>query len=207
MGSTDGCDYYDINSILADEVLIPCSLVNGCTGVGMVIDPSSDVQDLDPDTNVELPLWMVSIVAGRHLVQVSLPLFYRDRMRRKMKAGAGCEDLRIRCGYFYTAAGRVHDAMEATGQADETFPAFIMSTFVNRYKELLTRAPVVESGPEAFQVQSKLTVEELKLFNAASAAAAAHERWRANKENLMRSNSLKRKRPFDRAPLGVATNR
>lgn len=179
---SEGHDYYDVDSIMADEVVVPCNLHYGCTGVGQVIDPSSDSHNLPPNTRVELPLWMVPVMARRGLAHVSLPTFYGDRMRRKVKAGAGCEDLRVRCPFFYTAAVRVHSAMQATGATDESFPTFIFSTFSGRYRELLTKGPMIESNAEASEVQSKLTNEELHLFNAAAESAAAHDRYRANKD-------------------------
>lgn len=45
--------------------------------------------------------------------QVDLPVFYGNKMRRKMKAGAGCEDLRVRCPHYYGVATRLHAAMQA----------------------------------------------------------------------------------------------
>ena len=44
--------------------------------------------------------------------QVDLPIFYGNKMRRKMKAGAGCEDLRVRCPHYYSVATRLHAAMQ-----------------------------------------------------------------------------------------------
>ena len=46
--------------------------------------------------------------------QVDLPVFYGNKMRRKMKAGAGCEDLRVRCPHYYSVATRLHAAMQAS---------------------------------------------------------------------------------------------
>lgn len=39
-------------------------------------------------------------------------MFYGNKMRRKMKAGAGCEDLRVRCPHYYTVATQLHAAMQ-----------------------------------------------------------------------------------------------
>ena len=65
---------------------------------------------------------------------MELPVFYGNKMRRKIKAGAGCEDLRVRCPYYYTVAAQAHAAMTASLTADEAFPAFILGTFRGRYK-------------------------------------------------------------------------
>lgn len=45
-------------------------------------------------------------------MQADLPVFYGNKMRRKMKAGAGCEDLRVRCPHYYTVATALHAAMQ-----------------------------------------------------------------------------------------------
>jgi len=119
-------------------------------------------------------------------------------MRRKVKAGAACEDLRVRCPYFFTVASRVHAAMQVTGAADESFPGFIASTFSGRYRDLLTKAPVIESNAEASAIQAKLANEELTLFNSAAESAAAHDRYRANKESPAAGGGGTRGRGFKR---------
>lgn len=189
----DGHDYYDIDSIMADEFMVPCTLIYGCTGVGPVIDPSTDANDLPAGANVEIPLWMVPVMARRGLTQVGLPIVYSDPMRKKLRAGPGCEDLH-RCAYFYTAALRVHRAMQSTGTTDESFPAFIASTFTGRYKELLTKAPEVYSDAEVSSVQGLLTREERQLFDSALAATLAHDRYNSNKSfGVPGARGLKRK--------------
>jgi len=58
-----------------------------------------------------------------------MPRFYGNKMQRKMDVGAGCEDLRARCPYFYEVACKVH---QATGS--EQVAAFVNNTFRARYK-------------------------------------------------------------------------
>ena len=176
----EGHDYYDVDSIKADEFIVPCTLIYGCTGVGPVIDPSTDANDLSPGATVEIPLWMVPTIARRGLTQVSLPIVYSDTMRKKLKAGPGCEDLH-RCPYFYTAALRVHSAMQSTGTADESLPGFIAATCSGRYRELLTMAPRANSDAEVSAVQGLLTQEERKLFDSSLAARSALDRFNLNK--------------------------
>jgi len=191
----EGFDYYNIESILSEEEYVPCVLRHGCTGVGRILDPGSDLEDIAPETRVDMPLWMVQVMAKRQLVQVELPVYFKDHMRRKLRAGPGCENLRVRCMNFYTVAHKVHESMLATGHADDTFPQFISSTFAGRYKDLLTKAPVVENNAEASETQAKLSNEELNLFNAAAYSAAAHDRYKANKDSLTmwkKKPSLKR---------------
>jgi hypothetical protein len=52
-------------------------------------------------------------------MQVDLPIFYGNKMRRKMKAGAGCEDLKMRCPHYYSVATRLHTAMQVRSVGGE----------------------------------------------------------------------------------------
>ena len=65
-----GCDYYSVDAILAEETYVPVRLTHGCTGVGTVIDASSDRAELAPGARLDMPLWMVPHLAGRNMVQV-----------------------------------------------------------------------------------------------------------------------------------------
>lgn len=190
-------NYYSLDSVCSQETFIPAVLLHGCSGVGTVIDPSSDVADLPPGTRLELPLWMAADLAKRNLVLPQLPIVYGDKMRRKIKAGAGCEDLKARAPYFYSVAEQLHAVMSLAESADETLPAFVATTLRGRYKELLTRAPQVENSVESSHIQSKLSVEEASLFVMAAEAATAHDGWRCNKEpsktSMQRAGSMKRK--------------
>ena len=76
----EGFDYYDIDSILSEETMVPCELRHGCTGVGTVLDPGSDQRDLHPGSKVDLPLWMVQVMAKRQLLQVHLPIYFKDHL-------------------------------------------------------------------------------------------------------------------------------
>ena len=58
------------------------------------------------------------------------PAFYGKRLRRKLKAGAACEDLRVRCPYFYDVGCLLH----ASGAATPDLTAFLNETFADRYK-------------------------------------------------------------------------
>lgn len=200
----EGFDYYDIDSIMSEENIVPCVLRHGCTGVGRVLDPGADLDDLVPGTRVELPLWMVQVMAQRHLLEVDLPIYFKDHMRRKIRAGPGCENLRVRCNHFYTVAHKVHGAMVASGHGDEGFPDFIAQTFSGRYRDLLTKAPTLDNHADASDIQAKLSSEELALFNVAVHSAVSHDQYRANKcsngaKRQHQQYSMKRPRDAQRA--------
>ena len=63
------------------------------------------------------------------LLPSRLPRWFGRKMQRKLEAGAGCEDLRTRCPYFYTVAQQ----LSALCTQDRLAP-FVIKTFTNRYK-------------------------------------------------------------------------
>lgn len=127
-------DYYSAPAICAEQTQVRVRLESGCTGVGTAIDPSADGADLAPGTSLDVPLWLAAALAGRGMAGVELPAYYGSRMRRKLRAGAACEDLRVRCPYYYTVARQLHEVMAKLRCADEAFPDFVMATLRSRYK-------------------------------------------------------------------------
>lgn len=61
------------------------------------------------------------------------PPFYGKKLRRKLKAGASCEDLRVRCPYFYDVGCTLH----SLGAATPELANFLNETFADRYKVCL----------------------------------------------------------------------
>eukprot|EP00891_Asterochloris_glomerata_P004344 jgi/Astpho2/4344/e_gw1.00065.44.1_t len=171
MGSSS--NYYDVHDILAGETLIPVQLTTAVKGCGRALDPSSDHEDLREGTAVELPLWLLPRFTCENWVHVKLPRWFGRKMQRKLEAGAGCEDLRTRCPYFYTVA----EQLSALCTQDRLAP-FVIKTFINRYKELLTRAHTTDTGPETTRMRMLLCVEEAKLFEAGRHSIKAVEAWR-----------------------------
>lgn len=66
----DQNDYYDIHAVLAQETLIPTTFLTGVSGIGRVLDPSCDGNDLPPRAKLDLPLWLVPILAARNVASL-----------------------------------------------------------------------------------------------------------------------------------------
>ena len=66
---------------------------------------------------------------GLMLLCCRQPRWYGERMRRKIQAGAGVENLRLRCLYFYDVALLLHSMERGLPLAE-----FAMQTFQARYK-------------------------------------------------------------------------
>lgn len=79
-------DYYDVHAILAEETLVPCAVLSGATGIGRMLDPSCDTLDLPRGAALEMPLWLATPLAERHMLSLRLPRWYNERMQRKVQA-------------------------------------------------------------------------------------------------------------------------
>jgi GINS complex subunit 3 len=60
-------------------------------------------------------------------------------MREKMRAGPGCEDLKMRCPYFYTVAL----GLQPFVYNDDALAAFVAKTFRARYQVSIRLAACV----------------------------------------------------------------
>ena len=58
-----------------------------------------------------------------------LPKCYGKRMREKMRAGPGCEDLKVRSPYFYSVAAALHPVIDS-----DTLATFVNTSFRDRYQ-------------------------------------------------------------------------
>ncbi|KAK9854786.1 hypothetical protein WJX84_003225, partial [Apatococcus fuscideae] len=158
---SDGQDFYDVTAILAGETQVPAVVRKGVKGLGPALDPSCAGRDLPANTQLDLPMWLLPTMAARTSAHVMLPRFYGEKMRRKLQAGAHCEDLRSRCLYFYDVAEALNDIVHQPALEQLT-----MMAFQGRYRELLTKAHTAAEGPALTKLKAKLTAEETNLFAA-----------------------------------------
>ncbi|CAM9320591.1 unnamed protein product [Hapterophycus canaliculatus] len=96
--STGG--YYDIDSILSEEVRVPCTFTLDAIGMG-VLDPTTSDEDLSQGAKVDFPLWMARPLAGKGMVDLDLPKHYTEKFREQLEAGPGAINLRDRCPFYY----------------------------------------------------------------------------------------------------------
>ena len=84
-------------------------------------------------------------------------------------------DLRERCEYFYGFGLRLNSLVAGTGLG-----TFLLTTFQQRYRALLARAPAASSSDaEGGKVWRRLTHEERVLFAQGEAAVALFISWRS----------------------------
>ena len=91
--------YYDIDSILAEEELIPCTTLFDFNHLGH-LDPDNNRRGPSQDhylpeaSRIILPLWAVEKWAMLGFVRLSLPRHYGRKARELLDADPGSADLR-----------------------------------------------------------------------------------------------------------------
>ncbi|CAM9462640.1 unnamed protein product, partial [Ectocarpus sp. 13 AM-2016] len=56
--------YYDIDTILSEEIRVPCVFTLDAVGMG-VLDPTTSDEDLSQGAKVDFPLWMARPLASK----------------------------------------------------------------------------------------------------------------------------------------------
>lgn len=87
--------YYDIDAILAEEELVPCSTLFDFTYLSH-LDPDLSEKDhyLPESSRVKMPLWAVEKWAALGYVRLSLPRHYGRKARERLEADPTEVDLR-----------------------------------------------------------------------------------------------------------------
>lgn len=66
----NAASYYDVMAILAEETDVPVTFATRVPGLGTVLDPAGGEEDLPKGTKTKIPLWLMSVLAQRNMVQV-----------------------------------------------------------------------------------------------------------------------------------------
>lgn len=87
--------YYDIDAILAEEELVPCTTLWNCSFLSH-LDPELDENQhyLPENSRIKIPLWVVEKWAGLGCVRLSLPRHFNRKTRERIEAEPSEVDLR-----------------------------------------------------------------------------------------------------------------
>ncbi|KAG2454884.1 hypothetical protein HYH02_000715 [Chlamydomonas schloesseri] len=165
-------DYWNLDAALAEETTVPLRFKFGVAGVARVLEPGSTANDISAGTKVEAPLWLSAALSRRGMASMSAPEMYSERYRRKINAGAECMNLKGRAPYFYDVGNKCNEFMQ-----DLTLSAFLSRTYATRYRELVSKGLSTVSGEDMLELQSKLSLEELSVFEAGRSSVARAEMW------------------------------
>ena len=87
--------YYDIDAILAEEELVPCSTLFDFTYLSHLDPDLSEKEHFLPESSrIKMPLWSVEKWAMLGFVRLSLPRHYGRKARERLEADPAEADLR-----------------------------------------------------------------------------------------------------------------
>ncbi|GLC47286.1 hypothetical protein PLESTB_000225200 [Pleodorina starrii] len=185
-------DYWSLDAALAEETIVPARYKFGAYGVARVLEPGSTSSDLEAGAKVDTPLWLATALTRRGMASLTPPEIYLERYRRKLDAGAECLNLKGRAPYFYDVGNKCNEFMQ-----DSTLSAFLSRTYASRYRELVSKGLSTISGEDMLELQSKLSLEELAVFEGGREAVARAEMWARGARPRSTVNAMpSRKRPI-----------
>lgn len=99
-------DYFDIDSILAEEELVPCTCKFDFSHLGHLnVDDHQEEKYLKEGTKLKMPLWALHKWSSLQYVNLSVPRSWNKKTRETLIADPSAVDLR--CVSFGGSSGEV----------------------------------------------------------------------------------------------------
>ncbi|XP_068722499.1 DNA replication complex GINS protein PSF3-like [Montipora capricornis] len=189
-------DYFDLDDIIATQGRIPSTLEVQIYNLGF-LDPSSEGNDLQSGTKLELPFWLAKELCNRRrkIVSVEIPRAYKDGYREIFKADASVVDLHRLGPYFYEYGTKLlHFDFEENSQMASS----LQETFIKRFRKIMDSSQH-SAHQDATFLTSKLDHIERQVFTAGRKGVQDFLQWEAGNTGKLTTsetvvNHKKRKR-------------
>ncbi|GKZ00099.1 hypothetical protein MPSEU_000963300 [Mayamaea pseudoterrestris] len=199
--------YYDIDAILAEEELIPCTTLFDFSYLSH-LDPDVAPQrmhQLPEGSRIKMPLWGVQKWAMMGFVRLSLPRHFQRKSRERIEAEPAEVDLRKRNERFFLSGISLVNLIEASSkqvakaiansgrnprrnkhsaafeavklEADELRKTLLLAYTGDRLGHTLDWA-LSSVGDDVTQYTCKLTEMERRLFASGAKAISNLTRWK-----------------------------
>ena len=190
--------YYDIDAILAEEELVPCTTNFDFSHLAHLDPDLYDKDYLPAGSRIKLPLWaLVNKWTNLDYVQLSLPRHYQRKARERLEAAPSEVNLRKRNERFFLsgrflvdliatsvrevakkATSSRRDRLELLAKEAQYLRGTLLKTFTGeRLRETLDWS-LSSVGDDVTSYTSQLTEMERRLFQCGAVAATAHLRWK-----------------------------
>ena len=143
-------DYWNIDDILAEEELVPCSFRFEAKGLGYLdqlqnmsqnMSNAQRKQVLQQEKNlpagakVDVPVWLAVRLAQRELVELRNPKFMSNNYYAQLKAGSEVVTMRSMSPYLFEVVVKICEYMTEE-QAKEAVKLY-QSVFVDRFAKMV----------------------------------------------------------------------
>ncbi|RKP08192.1 DNA replication complex GINS protein psf3 [Thamnocephalis sphaerospora] len=162
-------DYYDIDSILADQQRIPCTMNIEGTALGYL--DNNPGEDLPYGSHLELPLWLAQALARSQQVAIDMPKAYGESMRNSMKASTGNIDLQQLGPYYYLFGTKLLALVD-----DMELHHLLAGTFRERVCSIMDYAHS-RAGAEQTTMFMRMDNTERTLYQIGRRSVGALRRW------------------------------
>lgn len=125
--------YYDIDDILAEAEVIPCSFTIDALNLGY-LDEGSEESDMKSGSRVELPFWLTRVLATRGMVSLEMPKCFGKKFKKQLLADPRVVDLREECLYFYELGMKLAELAR-----DPEIQDMLQKALSSRYQEIIRR--------------------------------------------------------------------
>ncbi|KAI9907670.1 hypothetical protein PsorP6_004640 [Peronosclerospora sorghi] len=179
--------YLDIDDILAGEERLKCTFQTDVLDCGY-LDPSCRDSDLPINSVVELPLWLVTTLAGRGDVTVEPPQYLTKRFRRMLKAGPSSVNLREFSTYVLAVGSQILPCVKVEEQA-EIDEILRLCFGGERYRDILNNA-MNALDEDTTEFTRKLTEDGKKLFEAGIRDAKDFAQWKGRNAETIKAAAV-----------------
>ena len=168
-------DYYDIESIKAEQELVPARFLVDSDGLGALHPNGSSNEKILEGAVLNLPFWLAKALHLKNVAMVETPKILSAVARSHLKADPRVLNLQI-SGDFYQIGCKFAELVndpELVPSAD----SLLLRVFAQRHPEILNKSQSW-INEDFSQFASKLTAVELQLFLIGREASIDFANWK-----------------------------
>jgi len=180
--------YYDIDDILAEGQVLPVSFQVDAIELGYLDETGESGDDLQKDTKIALPFWLIKPLHFRNMIRVEKPLFFQQRFADALLVDPTVINLRGKCAFWYVLGYKLCKLCDAPDIAE-----WMEKSLRSRNEEIIDLSHHYKSN-NFDQFRSYLCHIEQKLFDQRHDTEVYLHKW---KNNIVTKKALlgsKRKR-------------
>ncbi|OAJ43673.1 hypothetical protein BDEG_27007 [Batrachochytrium dendrobatidis JEL423] len=93
------CDYWDLNTILAEQTKVRCHVKLPAYGYSFLAGAKDD--SLLVNSIIDIPFWMGKPLALQAVVDLEIPTCFSDAVQDELLASPVCVKISLHCPFFF----------------------------------------------------------------------------------------------------------
>lgn len=187
-------DYWDLDSIIADQQKVPCFFKSDVPGLGF-LEGNLD-NDLNKDNRIDLYFWLAQPLAMGNYVDMELPACFHERVRNDLNASAVAVDIKQLSPYFYKIGTNI---VQLTGNTPElNLTGILNQALIERISTIVDHAETAKTSNRADQTKFLMSLDETEreIYKLARTSMSSVDMWMTRRKSMARlrkADSLKNK--------------